>query len=132
MLAAIEGFDSTVVLLLTKADPNIMDNDSKFRKTALGWADFSPYSTERIKELLRNAMNTSGHRRLVFGELRISTLLVLGIAGSLLLLGYLVCQFKRRLTAKRQPVDTDLPTDLESGLTELSETLCAQEQDIIS
>jgi len=52
-------------------------------------------------------------RRLALDELPVSTL-VLGIA-SLLLLGYLVYQFKRRLTAKRQPVDTDLPTDLESG-----------------
>jgi len=56
-------------------------------------------------------------RRLALGELPVSTL-VLGIAVSLLLLGYLAYQFKRRLTSKPQPVDTnDLPTDLESGLT---------------
>lgn len=47
-----------------------------------------------------------------------STPVVLGLASSLLLVGgYLVYTFARRLAAKRRPVDTDLP-DLESGLAE--------------
>jgi len=58
-------------------------------------------------------LSIAERRRLAFGELALSTL-VLGIA-SLLLLGYLIYQLKRRLTAKHQPVDTNLTTDLESG-----------------
>lgn len=71
--------------------------------------------SEDMKELIKEKFGlASKRRRLALGEFSVSTLL--RIAASLLLMIYLAYELKRRLTSKRQPVDTDLEADMESGL----------------
>lgn len=80
---------------------------ARVRSEGLHWPALleEPYRSQRRRKPAR--------RRL--GDLHVATL-VLGITVALLLLGYLAYELKRRLTSKRQPVDTDLEADLESGL----------------
>merc|ERR1712098_418148 len=118
LIAAAEGGQEAVVTVLLKAGANIEATDGD-DKNALDHAKEELEENESKKETLGRIITLleaagAKHRRLALGELPVATLLVLGVAGSLLLLGYLLYQFKRRLASKH-PV-TDLTTDLESGL----------------